>query len=52
MGIFRTKIIMIEIEENGIIGYGIVLSSYYHRKLIFDQNKKIVLDQLTGGFHF
>ena len=35
-----------------VIGYGIVLSSYFNRKLIFDQNKKIVLDQLTGGFHF
>ena len=35
-----------------VTGYGIVLSSCYHIKLIFDQNKKIVLKQLTGGFHF
>jgi len=35
-----------------VIGYSKVLSSYYHIKLIFDQNKKIVLVQLTRGFHF
>jgi len=51
MGIFHTSILMVESEENAITGYCIVLSSYYHIILIFDQNNKNILN-LAGGFHF
>jgi len=51
MGIFTSCIVMVETKENDVIGYSIVLSSYYHIKSTFDQNHKNILN-LAGGFHF
>jgi len=41
----------IKTKENVIIEYSVVLSSYYHMILIFDQNHKNILN-LAGGSHF
>jgi len=51
MGNFHTNILMVEIKENGIRGYAIVLSSYYHIKSISVQNHNIISNLMTGGSH-
>jgi len=38
-----------ENTENGIRGYGIVLSLYFNRKLISNQSCNTVLNFLSGG---
>jgi len=40
---------MMENIENGIRGYGVVLSSYFNRKLILNQSHSIVLNFSNGG---
>jgi len=42
---------MVKTKAKDVGRYGIVLSSYYHIKSIFDQNHKNIL-KLAGGFHF
>jgi len=48
MGFFRTKYFMMENTENGLKGYATALSSYFNRKLIFNQSYNIVLNFSNG----
>ena len=50
MGIFHTNILMGDNNETVTERYVKILFSYYHMKLICDQNHKNILN-LAGGFH-
>jgi len=45
---FFTQKFMMENTENGIRGHGIVLSSYFNRKLISSQSYNIILNFSNG----